>query len=108
MPMNVHKLISRLDGVRSRGHDRWIAKCPAHDDRSPSLSIRETEDGTVLIKCFAGCGAVNVLQAVGLELVDLFPERLGHHRKGQNPGRIDFKSSTRHVAYYLFIIYIQS
>ena len=55
---------------------------PAHEDRSPSLSVRELDDGTVLIKCFAGCGASDVVTAVGLELRDLFPEQLAErHRR---------------------------
>lgn len=72
----VETLLSRLQGVRQTGGGRWLARCPAHEDRTPSLSIRETEGGTILLRCFAGCGAVEVVQAVGLELRDLFPPRL--------------------------------
>ena len=35
---------------------RWMARCPAHDDQTPSLSISEGSDGIVLVKCFTGCG----------------------------------------------------
>lgn len=66
-------LLSRLDSVRKTGRGQWLARCPAHDDRSPSLSIRECSDGTVLLHCFAQCTALEVTQAVGLELRDLFP-----------------------------------
>ena len=48
--------------------------CPAHDDRSPSLSIRELDDGQLLINCLAGCGGADVVRAVDLELHDLYPE----------------------------------
>ena len=78
--MSADKLIERLDRVRRRGDDRWIACCPAHDDRSPSLSIRETSDGTVLVHCFAGCGAADVVGAVGLNMADLFPDDRKHRR----------------------------
>ena len=47
----------------------WMARCPAHDDRYPSLSIRETDDGKVLVYCHAGCDQMSVigeLQALGL------------------------------------------
>jgi len=74
------KLLNRLDGLRDNGRGRWMARCPAHDDRSPSLSIRETDDGIILLRCFAGCSAADMLAAVGLELRDLFPEPLGYHR----------------------------
>lgn len=69
----IHRLLERLDKVKETGPGRWVALCPAHDDRHPSLSLRETPDGTVLLKCWTGCGAADVVQAVGLELRDLFP-----------------------------------
>lgn len=50
-----------------------MARCPAHDDNGPSLSIKDAGDGRTLIHCFAGCGAVDVLAAIGLELQDLYP-----------------------------------
>ncbi|MDX9973349.1 MAG: DNA primase [FCB group bacterium] len=78
--MSAETLLSKLEGVRDRGHGRWLARCPAHEDRSPSLSLRETDDGTVLIRCFAGCGAADIVHAVGLELSDLFPRRTDHHQ----------------------------
>ena len=80
-------LIDRLEGVQARGDGRWMAKCPSHEDRSPSLSIRETSDGTILIRCFAGCGAADVVAAVGLNLGDLFPEPLTHHRQPRRDRR---------------------
>ncbi len=80
--MSADILLSRLEGVRDRGHGRWMASCCSglHDDRNPSLSIHETADGTVLIKCFAGCSAAEIVAGVGLTLADLFPEKLTHHR----------------------------
>ena len=73
--MNVADLLARLDGVRARGPGRWSARCPAHEDRSPSLSIREIDDGTILLHDFAGCNALAIVQAIGLEFADLFPAR---------------------------------
>jgi hypothetical protein len=72
-------LLSRLDGVKQTGDNRWIARCPAHDDRTPSLSIRELGDGRVLLKCFAECSTADVLAAAGLEFADLYPERPHHY-----------------------------
>lgn len=71
--MNIDMLLDRLEGVRRTGDNRWIAKCPAHEDRSPSLSVRDA-DGTVLLHCFAGCAPSEVISAVGLEMSDLFSE----------------------------------
>jgi hypothetical protein len=61
-------LLSRLDAVRRITDSRYIAKCPAHDDGDPSLSIRQLPDSRILIKCFAGCGALDILQSPSVSL----------------------------------------
>src|SRR5262249_55082748 len=67
----VGDLVSRLHARRSgKG---WIAKCPAHDDRDPSLSISEGPDGRALIKCHAGCDTTEVIAALGMAWRHLFP-----------------------------------
>lgn len=71
-PLNV--LLSRLDRVRKSGRG-WTAKCPAHEDRTASLSVAAGDDGRVLAHCFAGCSAADVASAAGLTLADLFPKR---------------------------------
>ena len=68
------KFVQRLAKVKGR-NGSWTAQCPAHEDKSPSLSVRETEDGRVLVHCFGGCEVSMVLGAVGMDLSDLFPER---------------------------------
>ncbi|HEX6993728.1 MAG TPA: DNA primase [Gammaproteobacteria bacterium] len=73
--MHVADLLARLDGVRETGPGKWIARCPAHEDRRPSLSVRETDDGTILLHDFGGCDAVSVCRALGIEYRDLFPDR---------------------------------
>lgn len=84
--MSAAALLSRVECVRQTGPNRWIARCPAHEDRSPSLAIREIEDGRVLIHCFASCGVESVLGAVGMTFSDLFPPRpIGHARSIRQP-----------------------
>lgn len=73
--MSADVMISRLHRVKKTGGGRWLACCPAHDDRHPSMTIRELDDGTVLLHCFSGCGAQEILGAVGLDFSDLFPEK---------------------------------
>jgi len=70
-------LLNGLDGVRETGPGKYIARCPAHDDRSPSLAIKDCEDGRILIHCFAGCETEEVLSTIGLTFSDLMPERIG-------------------------------
>ena len=74
--MSVEDLLSRLSKVRKMGADRWMACCPAHADKSPSLSIRECSDGRVLVHCWTGCSVESILDSVGMTFDDLFPERL--------------------------------
>lgn len=83
-------LLSRLDSVKQTRQGRYIARCPAHDDRTPSLSIRETDDGTILLHCFAGCDVAAVVGSLGLDLSDLFPTSSG---KSNNPFRRPFAAS---------------
>jgi hypothetical protein len=73
--MSAASLLERLQEVRSVGTGRWVARCPAHEDRSPSLSVRELDDGRVLLHDFAGCEVEAVLGAVGLNMAALFPPR---------------------------------
>ena len=72
---SAERLLSRLTAKRM-GPGRWICKCPGHEDRTASLSVREIDDGRLLIHCFAECNPNDVLSAVGLTMNDLFPERL--------------------------------
>ncbi len=69
-------VLQRLEGVRQAGAGA-IAKCPAHPDRTASLSIATGTDGRVLLRCHAGCPALAIVHAIGLELSDLFVRRLG-------------------------------
>lgn len=80
-------LLSRLDKVQGRG-SKFQARCPAHDDRSPSLSIREATDGRVLVHCHAGCEVADIVESVGLTLGDLFPDDT---RQAPAPTKKDFE-----------------
>ena len=74
--MSADALLAHLENVKRTGDGRWIARCPAHEDRRASLAVRELGDGRVLAHCFAGCSINEVLGAVGLEMSALFPEKI--------------------------------
>jgi len=60
--MTAEQLANALDGRRSgRG---WTCRCPAHEDRSPSLSLREGDGGRILVHCFSGCSQSDVIAAI--------------------------------------------
>lgn len=74
-PPSADLLLARLDRVRKAGAG-WSARCPAHEDRTASLSVSTGNDGRLLAHCFAGCPIGDVLGAIGLTVADLFPRRL--------------------------------
>ena len=69
----IETVLDRLEKVRKGRPGQWLARCPGHDDNSPSLSVRETPDGAVLLHCFCGCETTDVVAAMGLEMTALFP-----------------------------------
>lgn len=78
--MDVTHVLSRLTRVRATGRQNWVACCPAHEDRTPSMTITETKDGRILLHCFAGCSTSEIVGALGLSLRDLFAD--SPHERG--------------------------
>jgi len=81
----IDNILSRLEKVRQRQPGQYSARCPAHADKGPSLSVRETPEGAVLLHCFAGCSVTEVAAAMGLEMTALFPPS---ERRGNEPRRL--------------------
>ena len=69
----IENILSRLEKVKGR-NGAYTACCPAHGDKSPSLAIRELDDGRILMKCFANCSVQEIMGAIGMEIGDLFPD----------------------------------
>jgi hypothetical protein len=70
----IDDLLSRLDKVRQKGPGQYVACCPAHNDSDPSLSIGQGDDGRILLKCWAGCSALDVITSLGMQWDELFPD----------------------------------
>ena len=90
-PLN--KVLDQLEDYSQRG-DEFRARCPAHNGESEdSLSVQENEDGKVLLHCHSGCGNEEIIEALDLEMSDLFSERQGQGqadrsaREGRRAGR---------------------
>ena len=79
-------VLGRLNRVRESGPGQWMAECPCHEDRTPSLSITQmlNEDGRILLHCF-GCeaGVKKVCDAIGLTPSQLFPKSASRGSFGQ-------------------------
>lgn len=72
----INTLLPLLSGVVTLHGGKYKALCPAHDDRNPSLAIKEGDDGKILLKCWSGCSFESIVSALGLEPQDLFPPKL--------------------------------
>ncbi|MFN7483532.1 MAG: DNA primase [Betaproteobacteria bacterium] len=88
--MIADRVTSTLQKVRRTGPGRWVACCPSHKDRTASLSVRELDNGTLLLHCFAGCSVDAVVAALGLRMEDLFPPRDSTPGAGRKPERKPF------------------
>ena len=74
MKADVNKILTLLRKVKSTGNNTWMACCPAHDDKSPSMTISDYSDN-ILIHCFSGCTPIDILESIGLDFSDLFPDK---------------------------------
>ena len=84
-PNNLEAILSRLQKVKKTGQDKYLAICPSHDDKSPSLAIKVVDD-RVLLHCFAGCETADVLGALGLKFEDIMPNQCkGNFPKEKSP-----------------------
>lgn len=87
--MSAEALVSRLEKARRIGAGRWSACCPAHPDRTPSLRIRELDDGRVLVKCFGqDCSFQDIVSAAGVDMDEMFPPtppKLEGHKPERRP-----------------------
>lgn len=78
------EFLGRLQNVKAIGPGEYKGCCPGHDDHTPSLKITETPD-RLLIHCWAGCRACDVLAVMGLRFTDLFVPN--EHTHSANPPR---------------------
>jgi len=79
-------LLQRLENVRQTGHESWMARCPAHADKTASLSIK-AGNKCLLVYCFGGCEPGDVLGAVGMTVAETFYDYGKDVIKPQNPKR---------------------
>jgi hypothetical protein len=69
----IARVLSRVQGAKPKGRG-WVARCPAHNDRTPSLSIDQGDDGRALLHCHAGCTHDAIAAALGIERRELFAD----------------------------------
>ena len=97
--MSAKDILERVQKYKRTGEGKWIATCPAHNDLSPSLSVSETPEGKVLLKCWSGCGALDIITAIGLDWSVLFPPN-DNYRAMSRPKRDDLEDFVVELAEY--------
>ena len=85
--MKIEEFLERLQGVESDGKGGYMACCPAHDDSNPSMHVNVGADGRILVKCFSGCTAGDIVSAMGLKLKDLMPEKETKRKAAKKPAK---------------------
>ena len=83
--MNINDFLGYFEKSYRSGKDEYQCLCPAHNDKTASLSIKNLPDERILIHCFAGCAANDILEAVGLTFDDIVPKRLGDFKPVSKP-----------------------
>jgi putative DNA primase/helicase len=89
-------VLGRFEGCKATTTG-WQARCPAHDDHVPSLSIRLEHD-KFLLHCHAGCDVEDILQAAGLQWKDLF---LGEHPAPKCVATYSYRDENRELVFQI-------
>ncbi len=95
--MKLAEFLERLEGVRRSGRG-YVARCPAHDDRHASLSVKDGEDDRILVYCHAGCQVTEIVGAMSLKMADLYP-----HQPLCSEHRVEPSSRPRIVATFDYV-----
>lgn len=74
--MDLQNFLTRFQGVSGAG-TKYMARCPAHEDKRSSLSIALGRDGGIVLHCHVGCATESILERVGLAMRDLMPPKAG-------------------------------
>ena len=103
-------LVARLKGVRRTGQGRYMARCPTRNDKTPSLSIREADNGSILVHDFGGSDFHEIVAALGLQPIELIPEHLRHARDNLQPTKsappIPWRDAFQAIAFQATVVLI--
>ena len=103
----LQNLLNQLHKVQSRGRDYYVACCPAHADKNPSLAVK-LDGEKILIKCWSGCDAQSILNAVGLDFEDVFPDREIYRQSGSERPTLSSSDALRIVKNEARIIWMMA
>ena len=87
--MSAQDILDRVAFYKQVRENEWACLCPGHNDKSPSLSVTEKDNGKILLKCWSGCSNLDIITALGLSWDALFPTNDGYRHSPANPRRDD-------------------
>lgn len=84
---DIQLTLSRLRKVEKKAFNSWMALCPAHEEKTPSLHVVLSENDRILLKCFGNeCSPEEILEATGLSWDAIMPaRRAGEFQRGKRP-----------------------
>lgn len=97
--VKLQQLLGSLQKVRRTAKDQWVACCPAHADKNPSMTVKAASD-TILIHCFAGCSIQEILGAVGMDVSDLYPD----HDRHTKPQHLSARAALECVSFEALVV----
>lgn len=68
-----HDIANGLKKGKCVGNNKYVACCPAHEDKTPSLHITLGQDNKILVHCFSGCSQSEIIDC--LKSMGLWPEK---------------------------------
>lgn len=80
--MEIEEIVKGLLECKKINSNSYMAKCPAHNDKRASLSIKESNE-KILIHCFAGCKTEDIVKRMGVTMKDLFREKYENKEKNK-------------------------
>jgi putative DNA primase/helicase len=97
---NIDQFLSLLQGVTPKGNNQWVALCPTHDDKDPSLNIK-LADNKILLKDFGGCDNPTIIKTLGLTMSHLYLDDGSKPHKARHGGK-DNTGPREVVAKYIY------
>ncbi len=96
--IKIEEVLSKLSNVTKNGSG-YKARCPSHDDKTPSLSIKLGDAGNVLLFCHAGCKIDEISAAIEVKVGELFPTKSKPITKSRIVATYDYRNENRDVLY---------
>jgi hypothetical protein len=80
----VISLIAQKNGCKAQQSGRgYITRCTAHEDKKASLSVAVGNDGTILMRCHAGCSIDDICTSINIMVRNLFAQNSKGYRYGK-------------------------